>query len=55
MTELCDFQGEALLHYRRKVMERCFIVALFKLELITSSQLVSMGNISWLRVGRLYV
>ncbi len=54
MTELCDFQGKALLRYRRKVMERCFLVALFKLELITSSQLVSMGNISWLRVGRPY-
>jgi len=38
---------EKLTGYERKVAMRSFIVVLFRLELITASELVGMGSRSW--------
>jgi hypothetical protein len=44
MDELTEFQARTLSHYERKVAIRYFIAALFRIEIITSSDLDAMGS-----------
>lgn len=46
MDKLTGFQGRTMSRYERKIAMRYFIVALFRLELITRDELESISGYS---------